>query len=104
MQSFPEILPRLEMRLPSRRNIYDLSRPRIPRFGLGLRRFDFQDTEPPDFDAIPFDELLAHRREQTVDHGESGLLPGAGKFGYLMSQIFLGDRIQEHPSCRYVSP
>ena len=80
------------MRLPPRRDIYDLTCPGIPRCRLGFRRFGFQHPESTHFDAVPFDQLFPHRREKAVGHGVCHVSLNPGRFGDLVRQVFLRNR------------
>ena len=95
MERLFQLLPWLEMRLPPRWNIYDLTRPRVTSGRLGFRRFDIENAKTPDLDAIPFDELFTHRREEIIDHGESGLFLRSSRFGNRLSEMFLRDRLSQ---------
>ena len=85
------------MRLPSRRDIHDLTRLRIPRcrFGFGISRFE--NPEPPDLDAMTGDELFAHRREQTVDNPGSQAPLAVGAFSEDASQVSFRNGSQNVP-------
>ena len=102
MQRLLQLIPQPEMRLPPRRNIHNLTRPRIPRSRLGFGIFRFEDAESPNLDTIPFDELLAHDLEEAVDHVEREIVLGSSGFRHSLSQVFLRDRFQEDPSIQGV--
>ena len=63
VKGFLQLLPRLKMRLPPRRDINDLTRLGITSGWFGFRIPRFEDTESPHFDAVPFDQSFPHGLE-----------------------------------------
>ena len=92
------------MRLPPRRDIHDLTGPRIPRCRLWFGVPRFQHTESTHFDSAPFDQLFTHRRENTIYHFHGGEFRDSGGLGDLLGQFAFRYGVQSKLPSTEVNP
>ncbi len=68
MQRFFEQAPRFKMRLAPSRHVNDFTSAGIAGSRLGTRIFNLKDPEAANFNAIAFNQAVAHCIEETVYH------------------------------------